>query len=95
MRGKARATHTSLLAPDADPADVAPAFVQLTRDMAQRDGWEIPEGFPEDFSLFRLQPLTDLRSDTSVMSFKDGHGVGSRGIRLSRMCSSAWPWRFC
>ena len=64
-----------LLAPDADPADVAPAFVQLTRDMAQRDGWEIPEGFSEDFSLFRLQPLTDLRSDTSVMSFKDGHGV--------------------
>ena len=64
-----------LLAPDADPADVAPAFVQLTRDMAQRDGWEIPEGYSEDFSLFRLQPLTDLRSDTSVMSFKDGHGV--------------------
>ena len=25
--------------------------------------------------MFRLQPLTDLRSDTSVMSFKDGHGV--------------------
>ena len=64
-----------LLAPDADPADVAPAFVQLTRDMAQRDGWEIPEGSPEDFSLFRLQSLTDLRSDTSLMSFKDGHGV--------------------
>ena len=64
-----------LLAPDADPADVVPAFVQLTRDMAQRDGWEIPEGSPEDFSLFRLQPLTDLRSNTSVMSFKDGHGV--------------------
>ena len=64
-----------LLASGAEPADVAPAFVQLTRDMAQRDGWEIPEGSPEDFSLFRLQPLTDLRSDTSLMSFKDGHGV--------------------
>ena len=64
-----------LLAPDADPADVAPAFVQLTRDKAQREGWELPEGSPEDFSLFRLQPLTDLRSDTSLMSFKDGHGA--------------------
>ena len=64
-----------LLKPGADPADLAPAFVQLTRDMAQRDGWEIPEDFPEDFSLFRSQPLTDLRSDTSLMSFKDGHGV--------------------
>ena len=60
---------------DADPADVAPAFVQLTRDKAQRDGWELPEGSSEDFSLFRLQPLTDLRSDTSLMSFKDGHGA--------------------
>ena len=65
-----------LLAPDADPADVVPAFVQLTRDMFQRDGGEIPEGLPENFSWFRLQPLTDLRSDTSLMSFKDGHGVG-------------------
>ena len=43
--------------------------------MFQRKGGEIPEDLPEDFSLFRLQPLTDLRSDTSVMSFKDGHGV--------------------
>ena len=64
-----------LLAPDADPADIAPAFVQLTRDMFQRNGGEIPEDLPEEFSLFRLQPLTDLRSNTSVMSFKDGHGV--------------------
>ena len=64
-----------LLAPDADPADVAPAFVQLTRDLIQRDGGEIPEGSPEDFSWFRLQPLADLRSDTSLMSFKDGHGA--------------------
>ena len=64
-----------LLAPGADPADVSPAFVQLTRDLIQRDGGEIPEGSPEDFSLFRLQPLADLRSDTSLMSFKDGHGV--------------------
>ena len=64
-----------LLAPGADPADIAPAFVQLTRDLIQRDGGEIPEGSPEDFSLFRLQPLADLRSDTSLMSFKDGHGV--------------------
>ena len=64
-----------LLASDADPADVAPAFVQLTRDIAQRDGGEIPEDLPEDFSWFRLQPLADLHSDTSLMSFKDGHGV--------------------
>ncbi len=64
-----------LLAPGADPADIAPAFVQLTRDLIQRDGGEVPEGSPEDFSLFRLQPLADLRSDTSLMSFKDGHGA--------------------
>ncbi len=64
-----------LLAPDANPADLTPAFAQLTRDMAQRDGWEIPEGLLADFSLFRLQPLADLRSDTSLMSFKDRHGA--------------------
>ena len=63
-----------LLASDADPADVAPAFVQITRDMAQRDGEEIPEDLPEDFSWFRLQPLTDLHSDTGLMKWI-GHGV--------------------
>ena len=64
-----------LLASDADPADLAPAFVQITRDMAQRDGGEIPEDLPEDFSWFRLQPLTDLHSDTGLMNFWIGHGV--------------------
>ena len=63
-----------LLASDADPADLTPAFVQITRDMAQRDGGEIPEDLPEDFSWFRLQPLTDLHSDTGLMKWI-GHGV--------------------
>ena len=63
-----------LLAPGADPADVAPAFVQLTRDMAQGGVAEIPEGSPEDFSWFRLQPLADLHSDTSLMRWRR-HGV--------------------
>ena len=63
-----------LLESDADPADVAPAFVQITRDMAQRDGEEISEDLPEDFSWFRLQPLTDLHSDTGLMKWI-GHGV--------------------
>ncbi len=63
-----------LLAPGADPADVAPAFVQLTRDMAQKDLGEIPEGSPEDFSWFRLQPLTDLHSDTGLIEWRR-HGV--------------------
>ena len=64
-----------LLASDADPADLTPAFVQLTRNMIQSDGQEIPEDLPEDFSLFRLQPLTDLHSDTGLMNFEIGHGV--------------------
>ena len=63
-----------LLASDADPADLTPAFVQLTRNMIQSDGQEIPEDLPEDFSLFRLQPLTDLHSDTGLMKWI-GHGV--------------------
>ena len=63
-----------LLAPGADPADVAPAFVQLTRDMAQKDLGNIPEGSPEDFSWFRLQPLTGLHSDTGLMQWRS-HGV--------------------
>ena len=63
-----------LLAPGAEPANVVPAFVQLTRIMIS-DGKEIPEDLPEDFSLFRLQPLADLHSDTSLMSFYDRHGV--------------------
>jgi len=64
-----------LLTSDADPADLTPAFVQLTRNMIQSDGQEIPEDLPEDFSLFRLQPLTDLHSDTGLMNFEIGHGV--------------------
>ena len=55
-----------LLAPGADPADLVPAFAQLTRSMIQSDGQEPPEDFPEEFSPFRLQPLIDLHSDTSL-----------------------------
>ena len=55
-----------LLAPEADPADLVPAFAQLTRSMIQSDGQEPPEDFPEEFSPFRLQPLIDLHSDTSL-----------------------------
>ena len=66
-----------LLASDADPADIAQAFVQLTRHMIQSDGNEIPEDLPEDFSLFRLQPLTDLRSDTGMRQ-RTGHVVEPR-----------------
>ena len=63
-----------LLAPGADPADLVPAFAQLTRNMIQSDGQEIPEDLPEDFSLFRLQSLIDLHSDTSLRQ-SIGHGV--------------------
>ena len=55
-----------LLALGADPADLVPAFAQLTRSMIQSDGQEPPEDFPEEFSPFRLQPLIDLHSDTSL-----------------------------
>ena len=55
-----------LLAPGADPADLVPAFAQLTRSMIQSDGQEPPEDFPEEFSPFRMQPLIDLHSDTSL-----------------------------
>ena len=66
-----------LLAPGAAPADVAPAFMQLTQQIIQMmksDGKEIPKDLPEDFSPYRLQPLTDLRSDISLMQWY-GHGV--------------------
>ena len=66
-----------LLAPGADPADVAPAFVQLTQQiiqMMQSEGEEIPKDLPEDFSPYRLQPLLDMRSDTSLIQWY-GHGV--------------------
>ena len=71
-----------LLASDADPADVTPAFVQLTQNMIQSDGQEIPEDLPEDFSLFRLQPLTELRSDTSLTQWS-GHVVEPRAPYIS------------
>ena len=63
-----------LLASGADPADLVPAFAQLTRSMIQSDGQEVPEDFPEEFSPFRLQPLIDLHSDTSLRQ-SIGHGV--------------------
>ena len=63
-----------LLAPRADLADLVPAFAQLTRSMIQSDGQEPPEDFPEEFSPFRLQPLIDLHSDTSLRQ-SIRHGV--------------------
>ena len=66
-----------LLKPGADPADLAPAFLQLTQQiiqMMQSEGKEIPKDRPEDFSPYRLQPLTDLRSDTGLTQWV-GHGV--------------------
>ncbi|MCY3789049.1 MAG: ABC transporter permease [Gemmatimonadetes bacterium] len=63
-----------LLASGADPADLVPAFAQLTRSMIQSDGQEPPEDFPEEFSPFRMQPLIDLHSDTSLRQ-SIGHGV--------------------
>ncbi len=63
-----------LLAPGADPADVAPAFVQIAQILLQHWGDKAPKGLPEDFSPYRLQPLTDLRSDTGLLSLY-GHGV--------------------
>ncbi len=59
-----------LLAAGADPADVAPALAQVTRNLFPPGGGESPE----DFSLFHLQPLTDLRSDTGLLRWV-GHGV--------------------
>ena len=55
-----------LLKPEADPTDLAPAFLQLTQQMMQNEGKEIPKDLPEDFSPYRLQPLIDMRSDTGL-----------------------------
>ena len=63
-----------LLKPGANPADLAPAFLQLTQIMLQHLGDKAPEDLPGDFSPYRLQPLTDLRSDTSLLQHI-GHGV--------------------
>ena len=63
-----------LLKPGANPADLAPAFLQLTQIMLQHWGDKAPEGLPGDFSPFHLQPLTALRSDTSLLQHI-GHGV--------------------
>ncbi|MXY42788.1 MAG: FtsX-like permease family protein [Dehalococcoidia bacterium] len=58
----------------ADPADLAPALVQLTQVWLQRYKERLPEDLPEDYSPFHLQPLTDLRSDTGLLQWV-GHGV--------------------
>ena len=64
-----------LLKPSANPADLAPPFLQLTQIMLQHWGDRAPEDLPEDFSPFlHLQPLTDLRSDTSLLQWVR-HGV--------------------
>ena len=63
-----------LLKPSANPADLAPAFLQLTQIMLQHLGDKAPEDLPGDFSPYRLQPLTDLRSDTSLLQHIE-HGV--------------------
>ena len=63
-----------LLKPGANPADLAPAFLQLTQIMLQHWGDKAPEDLPGDFSPFHLQPLTALRSDTSLLQHI-GHGV--------------------
>ena len=63
-----------LLKPSANPADLAPAFLQLTQIMLQHWGDRAPEDLPGDFSPFHLQPLTDLRSDTSLLQHIE-HGV--------------------
>ena len=63
-----------LLKPSANPADLAPAFLQLTQIMLQQWGDKAPEDLPGDFSPFHLQPLTDLRSDTSLLQHIE-HGV--------------------
>ena len=63
-----------LLKPSANPADLAPAFLQLTQIMLQHWGDRAPEDLPGDFSPFHLQPLTDLRSDTGLTQWIE-HGV--------------------
>ena len=63
-----------LLKPGADPADLAPAFAQLSQILLQSWGDKVPKDLPEDFSPYQLQPLTDLRSDTGLTQWV-GHGV--------------------
>ena len=62
-----------LLAPEADPADVAPALAQVTQIWLQH-GETIPEALAEGASAFHLQPLIDMRSDTGLLPAY-GHGV--------------------
>ena len=59
-----------LLADGSDPADVTPALAQMTRNLLPSGEGEMPE----DFSIYPLQPLTDLRSDTGLMRWV-GHGA--------------------
>ena len=63
-----------LLKPGADPADLAPALVQLGRTWLRIHEDDLPADFPEDASPYRLQPLTGLRSDTGLLRWV-GHGV--------------------
>ena len=63
-----------LLKPGADSTDLAPAFAQLTQILLQLWGDKVPKDLPEDFSPYRLQPLTDLRSDVGLTQWV-GHGV--------------------
>ena len=56
-----------LLAPGADPADVAPALAQLTQIWLQHWESKVPKALAEGASAFHLQPLTDMRSDTGLM----------------------------
>ncbi len=62
-----------LLAPEADPADVAPALAQVTQIWLQHRE-TIPEALAEGASAFHLQPLIDMRSDTGLLPAY-GHGV--------------------
>ena len=63
-----------LLAPGANPADLAPALAQLTQIWLQHWESKVPEALSEGASAFHLQPLTDMRSDTRLMP-DYGHGV--------------------
>ena len=62
-----------LLAPEADPADVAPALAEVTQIWLQHRE-TIPEALAEGASAFHLQPLIDMRSDTGLLPAY-GHGV--------------------
>ena len=63
-----------LLAPEADPADVAPALAQITQIWLQHWETKIPKALAEGASAFHLQPLIDMRSDTGLLPVY-GHGV--------------------